>query len=109
MPNPFFVFGCDTGPPGFDGASSRLMVFLPPGSVGKGISLLKCCTMDLEKLPLPELRKLLSAVNDELSQREAVEKNSIRQALEQLAAKGGQSLGKLLDEAEKQIQRIPKR
>lgn len=65
--------------------------------------------MDLEKLSLPELRKLLLAVNDELSQREAVEKKAIWQELEQLAARSGQSLSRLLDDAERQIQRIPKR
>lgn len=65
--------------------------------------------MNLEKLSLSELHELLSAVNDELGHRERLEKNRIWQDLEQLAAKRGQSLSKLLDEAEKQIQRIPKR
>ena len=65
--------------------------------------------MDLSGYSESELQAILDDIPRELACREKIVHDRFRLELEQLAAKQGRSLGRMLDEAEGHVKRIPKR
>lgn len=64
-------------------------------------------TMDLNQYSLPELRRLLVQVEKELARRQKARENGyLQKDFAALAAKSGQSLDKLLEEAAEQFARM---
>lgn len=63
--------------------------------------------MDLSQYSLPELRRLLVQVEKELARRQKARENGyLQKDFAALAAKSGQSLDKLLEEAAEQFARM---
>lgn len=65
--------------------------------------------MDLSRYSASELQAILEEIPRELALRENMVHERFRLELEQLAAKQGRSLGRMLDEAAGHVKLIPKR
>lgn len=56
--------------------------------------------MDISKLSITELKKLLAIIPEEIKSREAQEKQTVLKEMEELAAKHGYKLEELFDQAQ---------